>query len=83
MSKKRAGIVSLVITSCLLGFFPGFEAQDAEANWLRRLIERARERREARQNVPELDPTAAGQAAVLVLGGAAILLDRRRRKSAP
>jgi hypothetical protein len=84
----RAIVFSTITASVLLGVAPGFEARDAEAGILRRVLARIfgggqhdQGNRGAHQ-VPELDPNAAGQAALLVLGGTAIALHGRRKKEA-
>ena len=40
------------------------------------------ERRGPSVNVPELDPSAAGSALALLIGGALVLVDRRKRHAA-
>jgi len=40
------------------------------------------ERRGPSVNVPELDPSAAGSALALLIGGALVLADRRKRQTA-
>ncbi len=49
---------------------------------LRKIIRarvKARKEKQGAKAVPELDPTAASAAVLLVLGGAVVMFDRRRR----
>jgi len=77
-------LFTTVFASIALGVAPGFEARDAEAGWFRNVIRRILDRFGGGSGsgggaVPELDPGAAGQAALLIAGGTAIALHRRRR----
>ncbi|MEM1025189.1 MAG: hypothetical protein AAGD10_18325 [Myxococcota bacterium] len=77
----RTLLFSTVFASIALGVAPGFEARDAEAGWLQNVMRRiwSAVTGGGGRAVPELDPNVAGQAALIVLGGTAIALHRRRR----
>lgn len=80
----RSLVFSLALAGVFFGFVPGLSLPEAEASWFQRLrdaIQRALDRYESgqgAQGVPELDPSAAGQAVVLVAGGAYLIARRRR-----
>lgn len=79
----RTLMFTAALSGVFFGFAPGMDTSEAEASWLRQLIRRITGRGAPPSHaVPELDPSAAGQAAVLVLGGAWLIAEQRRRKNA-
>lgn len=71
--------LGLMLTAGLLLLAPAPEAE-ASWGWHKRKQRRhwVRKWRERRASVPELDPGAAGSAMILVLGGIAYVVSRKR-----
>ena len=80
--KRLAIIFSLVATAWMLTPAPQAEAW----SWSNQRSHKTHKAKKAKGNrtskavVPELDPSAAGAAIVLMLGGAAYITSRRREK---
>ncbi len=72
--KKFAVVLSVVIGAWMLSPTPEADAMGSH-KWAKR-----HNHHQSRAGVPELDPSAAGSAMVLLLGGVAYIASRRREE---
>ncbi len=79
MQHIRKFVFTATLVAVFFGLAPGVPMGEAEAGWLKDLIHRIRASRQARQAAPELDPGTAGQAMVVLAGGAYLIAGRRRK----
>jgi len=73
--KRLVFILSLLIGAWMLSPTPEAQAWDSSDK-----VKKVKKVKEARGGVPELDPSTAGSAMVLLLGGAAWIASRRREE---
>jgi hypothetical protein len=79
--KRLVLILSLVIGASMLS--PTSEAQARSSSGQSQKVKKGKQGKRGKQTragVPELDPSAAGSAIVLLLGGAAYIASRRREQ---